>query len=57
MGEMVLETGHEEVREEGAGVGRSAESYELEAETQENPHPHPTRRLERVNGLREMSLR
>ena len=57
MEDVVLETGHEEVQEEGAGAGVSAESDELEAETQENPHPHPKRRHERMKWLREMSLR
>ena len=57
MEEVGLETGQEEVRDEGAGAGGSAESGELEAKTQENPHPHPTRRLERMKGLRETSLR
>ena len=36
----MLETGQEEVPEERAGVGVSAESDELEAKTQDNPHPH-----------------
>ena len=39
MEEVVLETDQDEVREEGAVVGVSAESDELEAKTQENPHP------------------
>ena len=57
MEEAVLGTGQDEVREEGAGVGGSAENDELEAKTQENTHPNPTRRQERTKGLLEMSLR
>ena len=53
--EAVLETGQEEVPEERAGVGVSAESDELEAKTQENPHQHPMRRHERMKGLQETS--
>ena len=57
MEEAVLGTGQEEVREEGAEVGGSAESDELEAMTQETHHHHPKRRQERMKGLREPSLR
>ena len=57
MEEVVLETGQEEVRGEGAVAGVSAESDELEAKTQENPHPHLMRRLEWMKGLLEMSPR
>ena len=39
--EVVPEMDQEEVREEWAGVGGSAESDEREAKTQENPHHHP----------------
>ena len=41
--EVVPGIDQEEVREDGAGVGGSAESDEREARTQENLHPHPTR--------------
>ena len=57
MEEVVLEAGQDEDREEGAGVGGSAESDELEAKTQENPNTHPTRRLEMRKGLWKTSLR
>ena len=57
MEEVGLETGQEEVRDEGAWVGGSAESDELEAKTQETHHSHLKRRQERMNGLRETSLR
>ena len=57
MEDAVLGTGQYEIREEGAVVGGSAESDELEAKTQEDHHPHPTRRLERMKGLLETSLR
>ena len=49
-------TDQEEVREDGAGVGGSAESGEHEAKTQENPHPNLMRRQEGMKGLRETSL-
>ena len=55
--EVVMETGQDEVREEGAVAGVSAESDELEAKTQKTHHLHPTRRLERMKGPRETSLR
>ena len=55
MEEVVLGTGQEEVREEGAVVDGSAESDELEAKTQENPHPHPRRPQERMKEPQEMS--
>ena len=51
-----VETGQEEVREEGAGVGGSAESGELEANSQKNPHHRPTRWQEKKKGTRETSL-
>ena len=37
--EAMMEMTQEEVREEGAGTGVSAESGELEAKTQETHHP------------------
>ena len=43
MEEAVLDTGQDEVREDGAGVRGSAGSDELEAKTKETNHPHPTR--------------
>ena len=54
---VMTEMTQEEVREEGAVVGGSAESDELEAKTQENPHPHPMRIQERKEELRETSRR
>ena len=57
MEEAVLETGQEEVREEGAWVRGSAESDEFEAKTQEIPHLHLTKRHEMTKGLRETILR
>ena len=39
MEEVVRGTDQEEDREDGAGVGVSAENDERKAKTQENPHP------------------
>ena len=47
--EVVLWMDQEEYRDEGAEVGGSAESGELEANTQENPHHHPTRWQEKTS--------
>ena len=57
MEEVKLETGQEEVRDEGAWVGGSAESDELEATTHKNPHPHPRKPQEKMKGLQETSRR
>ena len=54
--EVVLWMDQEEYRDEGAEVGGSAESGELEANTQENPHHHPTRWQEKKKGTLETSL-
>ena len=45
-----------EDRKEGASVGGSAESDELEAKTRENPHLHPMRLPEKKLEVRETSL-
>ena len=57
MEEAVQGMDQQEDRQEGAWVGGSAESDELEAKTQENPHPNPTSRYERRSELREIRLR